>query len=92
MITIFDNPVCEETHNGLINKKFEDYVIAFLEKLKFLNYRQIQNDRREEARERYHDELLGLHDKEAADGNKLEKDEKMIHELELMQVILTLLC
>jgi hypothetical protein len=84
MFTVFDNPVCEETHNGTINKKFEDYVIAFLEKLKYLNYRQIKTERREEAKERYHDELLGLHDKEAAEGNKMEKDEAMIQQTELL--------
>ncbi|KAL0478402.1 hypothetical protein AKO1_008620, partial [Acrasis kona] len=44
-----------------------------------------KHERREEARERYHDELLGLHDKEAADGNKQEKDEKHLQEVELMQ-------
>lgn len=77
MVTLYDNPVCEE-------RDFRNMVLAFLRNLKFLDYRLIEEEEVQTAKERFHNELLKVSDNEEQYAQNQEEDEKKLLEEQLL--------
>ncbi|KAF0979680.1 hypothetical protein FDP41_001348 [Naegleria fowleri] len=78
MVTLYDNPVCEE-------RDFRNMVLAFLRSLKFLDYRQIEEEEVQTAKERFHNELLKVSDNEEQYEKNQEQDEKKLLEMQMLE-------
>ena len=79
MMTIYENPICED-------RSFRFMVLAFLKYLKILDYRMIQKEDVAQARERFHNELLELDDSEQNEDKQLEQEKKNFKEIEELTV------
>lgn len=79
MVTLYENPVCEE-------RDFRNMVLAFLRGLKFLDYRLVEEEEVQTAKERFHNELLKVSDHEELYEKNQEQDEKNLFEKQQMDV------
>ena len=79
MVTLYDNHVCEE-------RDFRNMVLAYLRSLKFLDYRLIEEEEVQTAKERFHNELLKVSDNEEQYEKNQEQDEKKLLEHQMMEV------
>lgn len=78
MLTIHDNPVCEDPYD------FEHMVLAFLKSLKFLDYRLIDQKKLNQARDKFNEAVLKLNDEEEKqEQEEQKKREKEKEEAEL---------
>ncbi|KAL9654909.1 hypothetical protein ABK040_008699 [Willaertia magna] len=78
MVTLYDNPVCEE-------RDFRNMVLAYLRGLKFFDYRLVEPEEVQTAKERFHNELLKVSDNEEQFEKNLEQDEKKLQEQHMME-------
>lgn len=68
MLTIFDNPVCQD-------RLFRYMALAFLDKLQFYDYRMIKDDERQNAIDKYNEKLIALTDQEDREKKKEKRSE-----------------
>lgn len=79
MLNIYENPVCDD-------RAFKFMVLAYLPKRRILDYRMVQKEDIVAARERFHNELLELEDKEHSYEKQLEVEKKIEQENKVLDV------